>query len=184
MRRLLVLLATPLFALLFFASPAAAQGEHFTHGGTPTCTITDTSTATTASQTVVCTGELAGLGNADLVLDLSVSGFAVYQCQNKGGNIAPGQNKVLVGPATSTTTIPASAIKNGRTMFTTNPAVLTAAATVSASVAGCQNDNWTGVNPVVTVTSITLKISQTELLFTCTASDPNGLTGTVTLTCT
>ena len=184
MRRLLVLLATPLFALLFFASPAAAQGEHFTHGGTPTCTITDTSTATTASQTVVCTGELAGLGNADLVLDLSVSGFAKYQCQNNGGNIAAGQNKVLVGPALAHTTIPAGAIKNGRTPFTTNAAVLSAPLTVSGSVAGCPNSNWTGVNPVVTLTSITLKISQTTLLFTCTASNPSGLTGTVTLTCT
>src|SRR6266487_6762239 len=184
MKRLLVLLCAPLLFLVLFTAPAFAAGQHFTHGGVPTCTITAVVTATDTSQSVTCSGELAGLGNADLVLDLSVSGFAVYQCQNKGGNIAPGQNKVLVGPATSTTTIPASAIKNGRTMFTTNPAVLTAAATVSASVAGCQNDNWTGVNPVVTVTSITLKISQTELLFTCTASDPNGLTGTVTLTCT
>jgi hypothetical protein len=185
MKRLLVLLCAPLLMLffLFFAAPAFAQGEHFTHGGVPTCTITAVVTDTATSQSVTCTGELAGLGNADLVLDLSVSGFALYQCENKGGNIAPGQNRVLVGPSTSTTTVPASAIKNGRTTFTTNPAVLTAPLTVSAAVAGCPNANWVGVNPVVTVTSITLTISQTELLFTCTASDPNGLTGTVTLTC-
>jgi hypothetical protein len=185
MKRLLVLLCAPLLMLffLFFAAPAFAQGEHFTHGGVPTCTITAVVTDTATSQSVTCTGELAGLGNADLVLNLSVSGFALYQCENKGGNIAPGQNRVLVGPSTSTTTIPASAIKNGRTTFTTNPAVLTAPLTVSAAVAGCPNANWVGVNPVVTVTSITLTISQTELLFTCTASDPNGLTGTVTLSC-
>jgi hypothetical protein len=185
MKRLLVLLCAPLLMLffLFFAAPAFAAGEHFTHGGVPTCTITPVVTATATSQSVTCTGELAGLGNADLVLDLSVSGSAVYQCQNNGGNTAPGQNKVLVGPSTSTTTIPANAIKNGRTKFTTNAAVLSAPTTVSGSVAGCPNANWTGVNPVVTLTSITLKISQTELLFTCTASNPNGLTGTVTLTC-
>jgi hypothetical protein len=41
-----------------------------------------------------------------------VSGFAVYQCQNQGGNTAPGQNKVLVGPVTAPTTIPADQIKN------------------------------------------------------------------------
>jgi hypothetical protein len=183
MKRLLVLLCAPLLFFVVFAAPAFAQGEHFTHGGVPTCTITPIVTATDTSQSVTCTGELAGLGNVDLVLDLSVSGFALYQCENNGGNIAPGQNKVLVGPSTSTTTIPASAIKNGRTTFTTNPAVLSAPLTTSAAVAGCPNANWTGVNPVVTVTSITLKISQTELLFTCTASDPNGLTGTVTLSC-
>lgn len=179
------LLCAPLLMLfsLLFATPAFAAGEHFTHGGVPTCTITAVVTATDTSQSVVCTGELAGLGNADLVLNLSTSGFAVYQCQNKGGNIAPGQNKVLVGPATSTTTIPANAIKNGRTTFTTNAALLSASLTTSAAVAGCPNSNWIGINPVVTVTSITLTISQTSLLFTCTASDPNGLTGTVTLTC-
>jgi hypothetical protein len=184
MKRLLVLLCAPLLFFFFFSTPAFAAGEHFTHGGVPTCTITPVVTATNTSQSVVCTGELAGLGNADLVLDLSASGFAVYQCQNNGGNIAPGQNKVLVGPATTTTTIPANAIKNGRTKFTTNAAVLSAPSTVSGSVAGCPNSNWTGVNPVVTLTSITLRISQTNLLFTCTASNPNGLTGTVTLTCT
>jgi hypothetical protein len=183
MKRLLVLLCAPLLFFVMFAAPAFADGQHFTHGGVPTCTITPIVTATDTSQSVTCTGELAGLGNVDLVLDLSVSGFALYQCQNGGGNIAPGQNKVLVGPATSSTTIPASAIKNGRTPFTTNPAVLSAPLTTSAAVAGCPNANWTGVNPVVTVTSITLKITQTTLLFTCTASDPNGLTGTVTLSC-
>lgn len=170
------------FALIF-AAPAYASGEHFTHGGTPTCTITAVTTATSTSQSVTCTGELAGLGNADLVLDLSTSGFALYTCQNNGGNTAPGQNRVLEGPSSSTTTIPANAIKNGRTAFATNPAVLSAAATVSGSAAGCPNATWTGINPVVTVTSITLKISQTSLLFTCTATNPNGLTGTVTLSC-
>jgi hypothetical protein len=186
MKRLLVLLCAPLLMLffVFFSTPAFAAGEHFTHGGVPTCTITPIVTATDTSQSVVCTGELAGLGNVDLVLDLSVSGFAKYQCQNNGGNIAPGQNKVLVGPATSSTTIPANAIKNGRTTFTTNPAVLSAPLTVSGSVAGCPNPNWTGVNPVVTVTTNTLKNPQTTLLFTCTATNASGLTGTVTLTCT
>ena len=37
------------------------------------------------------------------------------------------------------------------------------------------NNNWTGVNPKVTVTSITMDITQGTLLFHCTASDPNGL---------
>ncbi len=95
------------------------------------------------------------------------------------------QNKVLEGPATSDTAIPASAIKNGNLTFTTNPATLTAAATVSGATAGCPNPNWSGVNPVLTLTSITLDIFQpvTTQIFHCTASDPNGLTSPVTLTC-
>ena len=144
--------------------------------------MTITTTIST-SQSVTCTGELAGLGNTDLVLSLTVSGFAVYQCQNPGGNIAPGQNRVLVGPAITPTIVPGSAIKNGRTAFTTDPAVLSALSTVSRAAAGCPNGQWTGVNPVVTVTNITLQISQTSLLFTCTATDPTGLTGMVTLSC-
>ncbi len=112
------------------------------------------------------------------------AGFAVYQCRNQGGNTAPGQNKVLVGPVTEPTHIDASAIKNGNLTFVTNPAVLTAPTTVSGAAAGCPNPTWTGVNPTLTVTDITLTISQGGvLLFTCTASNDNGLTGTVPLTC-
>ena len=59
------------------------------------------------------TATLAGLGNEDVRVIQTVSGSAVYQCQNKGGNTAPGQNKVLVGPVTTPVIFPASAIKNG-----------------------------------------------------------------------
>jgi hypothetical protein len=134
---------------------------------------------------VTCTGTLSGLGNEDLNIHLAVSGFALYQCQNGGGNTAPGQNRVLEGPATSDTAIPASAIKNGNLSFTTNPATLTADPTVSAAVAGCPNNNWTGVNPVLTLTNITLDIFQpvTTQIFHCTWSNPDGLTSPVTLAC-
>jgi hypothetical protein len=185
LRRILALLGSVL--LLFFgagSNAAQADSPHFKHGGTPVCTVTFTS-GSTASTT--CTGTLAGLGNADVVTVLSVKGSAVYQCQNQGGNTAPGQNKVLVGPATSDTTFPASEIKNGNLTFTTNPAVLTAPTTATAAQAGCPNSNWTGVNPVLTVTSISLLIYQPAgtLIFSCSN---NGLSitssTTVALTCT
>jgi hypothetical protein len=181
-RRLLYILALPMLlaAFVMAASPAFAASPHFKKGGEPVCTFSGTT-----SIPVTCTGTLAGLGNEDLNLHLSVSGFALYQCQNGGGNTAPGQNKVLEGPATSDTAIPASAIKNGNLTFTTNPATLTAAPTVSGATAGCPNPNWTGVNPVLTLTSITLDIFQpvTTQIFHCTASNPNGLTSPVTLAC-
>lgn len=182
MRRLATILVLALGLMLASAQASLAASPHFKHGGEPTCTITPTSAP---SATVTCTASLAGLGNADVVVTTSVSGTAVYQCQNNGGNIAPGQNKVLVGPATSTTSIPADQIKNGNLTFTTNPAVLTAPTTVSAAVAGCPNANWTGVNPVLTVTNISLTIEQPPgtVIFSCSVSDPNGLTGTVSLTC-
>ncbi len=177
-----ILIATAALTLFGALSAAAlAASPHFKHGGEPVCTIAGSGTNSTST---TCTASLAGLGGGDLNLSTTVSGFAVYQCQNNGGQTAPGQNRVLVGPATTPTTIPGDAIKNGNVTFTTNPAVLTAPSTVSGAAAGCPNPNWTGVNPTLTVTNITLTIAQGGVtLFTCTASNPNGLSGTVPLAC-
>ena len=169
-----------LFIALFVSAPAAqAASPHFKKGGTPVCQVGGTGGTATAD----CTGTLAGLGNGDLIIQTTLSGFAVYTCQNQGGNTAPGQNKVLEGPTTTPTTIPGGDIKNGTVTYHAGGS-LTAAPTVSAAAAGCPNSNWTGVNPTVTVTSITQTISQGGLLFTCTASNPNGLSGSVPLSCT
>src|SRR5262252_11098927 len=183
MRRVrVVLIALPMMlaAFVLASSAALAASPHFKKGGEPTCTFSGTT-----SIPVSCTGTLAGLGNQDLNIHLAVSGFALYQCQNGGGNTAAGQNKVLEGPAESDTAVPAAAIKNGNLMFTTNPATLTAAPTVDGATAGCPNSNWTGVNPKLTVTNITLDIFQpvTTRIFHCTASNANGLTSPVTLSC-
>lgn len=171
---------TVLLAVGMTATAAIAASPHFKKGGEPTCTISGSAT----SKTVQCTGTLAGLGGGDLSIPTTVSGSAVYQCQNGGGNIAPGQNRVLVGPSTVPTQIDSSAIKNGNLTFTTTPNTLTAPSTVSGSAAGCPNSNWTGINPTLTVTSISMTITQAgTLLFTCTASNPNGLTSPVALSC-
>lgn len=180
MRRACLVLISLLIAVIFAAPAAQAASPHFKRGGEPTCTIS--LSGSTSSTT--CKGTLAGLGNEDLLIDTTVEGFAVYQCQNNGGNTAPGQNKVLVGPVTAPTTIDSDAVKNGNVRFVTNPAVLSAPGTVPGAEAGCPNPNWTGVNPTLTVTSISMVISQGGvLLFTCEAADPDGLTGTVALAC-
>ncbi|WP_426997355.1 hypothetical protein [Pseudarthrobacter sp. N5] len=180
-RKLFTLFAVVLTALLLFAAPAQAASPHFKHGGSPVCTVT--TSGSTSSTT--CTAVITGLGNQDLLATVTVSGFAVYLCQNNGGNTAPGQNKVLEGPVTAPTFIPSDAIKNGNLTLNTNAVVLTAATTVSGAAAGCPNPNWTGVQPVLTVTSISLVIEQPPgtVIFSCSASDPNGLTGSVALTC-
>ena len=179
MRKLLALLSALFIVLVITAPSATAASVHFKKGGSPTCSVTISG----ATATTTCTATMAGLGNGDVDINLTVAGSATYQCQNNGGNLAPGQNKVLVGPVTEPTHIPGDEIKNGNLSFVTDPAVLTAPSTVSAAAAGCPGANWTGVNPTLTVTSITLDIFQGGLLFHCTASDPNGLTGTVALTC-
>jgi hypothetical protein len=180
MRRTIIALAVLLLAIGVGATTAIAASPHFKRGGEPVCTISGTAT----SKSTTCTATLSGLGNADLNITTTVSGFAVYQCQNQGGNRAPGQNRVLVGPVSAPTTIPSGEIKNGNVTFTTNPAVLTAPSTVSGQAAGCPNGNWTGVNPTLTVTNISLTIAQGGVtLFTCSASNPNGLSGRVPLAC-
>jgi hypothetical protein len=180
-RRSLVVLAVIAVVGLFSATAANAASPHFKHGGEPVCTITGTGTNSTST---TCSASLSGLGGGDLTINVTVSGSALYQCQNGGRQTAPGQNRVLVGPTTTPTTIPGSAIKNGNLTFTTNPAVLSAPTTVSGAAAGCPNPNWTGVNPSLIVTSISMTIAQGgTTLFTCTASNPQGLTGTVPLSC-
>ena len=177
MRRLMTSTLIACLAVLLAASTALGASPHFRRGGTPTCTISGSGTP---SRTVTCSGSLTGLGMEDLLINTVVSGFAVYQCQNPGGNIAPGQNRVLVGPQTTPTTIDSSAIKNGNLVFATNPNTLSAPTTVSGGAAGCPNGGWTGVNPTLTITSIELSITQGgSTFYDCTVSNSNGLSGTV-----
>jgi hypothetical protein len=179
MRKIGIIAVLSLLVVALAAVPVLAASPHFKKGGSPVCTISGTNSTSTT-----CTATLAGLSNQDLVINTTVSGSAVYQCQNGGGNTAPGQNRVLVGPVTAPTTIPSGAIKNGNVTFTTNPAVLSAPATVTGAEAGCPNPNWTGVNPTLRTTNITLTIAQGgTTLFTCTASNPNGLSSRVALAC-
>jgi hypothetical protein len=163
-KRILVVAAVvALFGAL--SAVAIAASPHCEKGGEPVCTVTQSG----SSASTRCSASLSGLGGGDLNID---------------GNTAPGQNRVLVGPVTAPTTIPADQIKNGKVSFTTNPAVLTAPTTVTGAEAGCPNPNWTGVNPTLRVTNITLTIEQGgTLLFTCTASNSNGLSGRVPLSC-
>jgi len=86
-------------------------------------------------------------------------------------------------PTTTPTTIPGGDIKNGNLTYHADGS-LVAPTTVNGTAAGCPNSNWTGTNAQLTVTRITEQIYQGGvLLFTCSASDPNGLSGTVALTC-
>ena len=180
MRRLTTILVLALGLLLVTAQASLAQNAHFKKGGEPVCTVSSSG----ASSSTTCKASLAGLGNGDLRIEVTASGSAVYQCSNNGGNTAPGQNRVLVGPVTAPTVIPGDQIKNGNVSFTTNPAVLTAPDTVTGAQAGCPNPNWTGVNPTLTTTDLKMTIAQGGVtLFTCTASNPNGLSGTVPLAC-
>jgi len=76
MRRLKygIALLLALFLMSVFTLATFAASPHFKRGGVPVCTFSGTT-----SIPVTCTGTIAGLGNQDLNLHLSVSGFALYQ---------------------------------------------------------------------------------------------------------
>jgi hypothetical protein len=105
--------------------------------------------------TLTFCASLAGLGNQDLTIRLTTSGFASASCANPAGFEAPGQNKVPV-TSTVTQTIRASQIKNGTVSFcltTTEPRV-------SAREAGCPNNNWDATVTDVEFESATISVVQ------------------------
>jgi hypothetical protein len=165
---LCALVAGGVFAAVAVAAP------HFKKGGTPTCRDT--------GNELVCTGTLAGLGNGDLVIDLQANAVASFECENRGGNRAPGQNKIPFS-AEGSQTIQDTEFKNGNASF--NVAAPEDPPTPTAEEAGCPNGNWRAVRTSdIAFSDIRLTITQGgTLLFTCTRPGPVPSSGSVTLSC-
>ncbi|HEV3473583.1 MAG TPA: hypothetical protein VG408_10375 [Actinomycetota bacterium] len=141
-------MATAVSAVALLAPTAAlAANVHFVSGPT----FTDNGT------TLTTTGKLAGIGNEDLRVTVSVTGIATkITCTNPGGNQAPGQNKPGV-TASGTQTISRDEIKNGSvriSVTTLEPAQLT------PKQAGCPNNRWTAEIDDVDFTSATITVVQ------------------------
>jgi hypothetical protein len=99
--------ALSLVVIAGLAAVAVAESVHFKPRKP---TFTDNGT------TLSCTGDLAGLGNGDIVITVEATGSGSTIVYNQGGNPAPGQNKVPV-TVTGTQTISAGEIKNGTSPF-------------------------------------------------------------------
>ena len=137
----LALAAVSLLASLAFAASVHFKGEQkFIDNGL----------------TLTAAGELAGLGNADVLITLSAEGDGSAVCRNRGGNVAPGQNKVPV-LVTATQIVLAEEVKNG-----TTPYRLTTAGPEqpTATEAGCPNGNWTAEINDVVFSSATISVEQ------------------------
>lgn len=147
LRRILLILTAPaLFLAAILLAPAAqAQSAHFV--GTPTC-------SKSLSTGLTCSGKAAGLGNGPTAAFLTASSVtANYVCQNKGGNVAPGQPVVLqnvTGPTQNITP------RNGQITF----APTIPPPTPPSAAADCPNGNWKVVLTSLSYSDVMLHVQQ------------------------
>ena len=147
LRRILFLFTVPamLLASILSATAAQAQSPHFV--GTPTCTKS-------LSSGLTCSGKAAGLANGPTAAFLTADKVtATYNCENHGGNIAPGQPVVtqdVTGPTQNITP------RNGNIKF--SPTI--PPPTPPSSATECPNGNWKVVLTSLTYTNVVLHIQQ------------------------
>jgi hypothetical protein len=145
LRRSAIGLAAVAAVVALSASPALAQSGHFIENGAGAPECTD------IGLQVTCTGKVAGLGGTTFEITISAPGIASVECENPGGNVAPGQD-TAVDVAGSTGPLPTP--RNGQFIFSTttdSPAPLPPTPT-------CPNDQWIPhiVDVSFTVATLTL----------------------------
>jgi hypothetical protein len=139
-----------LVALALGAAPAEAQSGHFIEqgAGAPECFDIGTQ--------VQCTGKVAGLGGTTFEITVTASGIASVECENPGGNIAPGQDTAVTVAGSSG---PLPTPRNGQYVFT----VTTDPPTVP-NFPTCPNPQWIAHVVDVTFTTATLSLFEDNVL--------------------
>jgi len=165
MRRSLVVVAIVVAGVMLSATTASATNVHLKGGKNAEPTFTDNGLTLTAA------GDLTGLGNGDVLVNLSATADVTATCTNPGGGTQPpGQNPAPI-TVTGSQAIPAAEIKNGNTPFnvTTNPPV-----SPIPGAPGCPNPQWTESITDLRFTGATITVEQPRgtlvLTVTCTIS--------------
>ena len=176
MKRLSMGVLGGLFAALALVGFASAANIHLKNNAIPT--FRDNGLTLSAS------GALAGLGNQDLSIVINAEGNVTATCTNpSGANQPPGQNPAPVSVSGSTS-IPASAIKNGNVAFTVSTV---APQTPIPGAPDCPNPRWSENIIDVSFTSAVITVTQGSSTFTlsCTFSSPttNGTVPSKNVSC-
>jgi hypothetical protein len=163
-RRTLMVALAAVAALVMVASAASASSVHLKGGRNAEPAFSDGGLFLTAS------GEIAGLGNGDVLVSLTAQADVTATCTNQGGTQAPGQNPAPI-TVTGSQAIPEDEIKNGTTPFS----VMTLAPDpVIAGAPDCPNPNWTELIEDLAFTSAVITVEQppgtTVLTVNCTIS--------------
>lgn len=139
--------------------------------------------------TLNAAGELSGLGNGDVKIDMTAQANVDARCVNpgSGGQEPPGQNPAPIA-VTGTQVVPATEIKNGNLPFSVTTL---APQTPISGAPDCPNPNWSEVIRNLAFTSATLLIYQPAvppvlvLRVDCTFSPPtvDGMVPASRVTC-
>jgi hypothetical protein len=146
MRHKLVAWIMAFLLLCLTASPSFAGNVHF-------------SSVSFTLGSLIASGRLSGMGQADVTVQLDAEGVPTVICTNKAGQQAPGQNPPKVKARGSQFLVKESYTKNGSTPFwveTSDPAPL------DATTAGCPSRQWTATITFVAWTSATLSVYATN----------------------
>jgi hypothetical protein len=115
--------------IISLVGAALAQSGHFLEGGGQAPLCVDLGTV------VACSGKVAGLGGTTFEITVEATGTASIECENRGGNVAPGQDTQITATGTSG---PLPTPRNGQFRFAimTDPLVV-------PNFPTCPNPGWT-----------------------------------------
>lgn len=132
-------------AVALTAGSALAQSGHFVTGGANAPTCIDVGTQ------LECSGKVAGLGGTLFEVTVSANGLAIIECENPGGNVAPGQDTEI---DTIGTTGPLPTPRNGHYKFD-----VTTDEPIVPNTPTCPNSKWTAHVVDVVFSDATMTLS-------------------------